>query len=38
MTPENKKTTYWTGGILAVLIAAMAILWATGLLQAPPAQ
>ncbi len=38
MTPENKKATYWTGGVFLVLIAVMAILWATGLLQAPPAQ
>ena len=38
MTPENKKTTYWTGGVLAVVIAAMVILWAAGFLQAPLAQ
>lgn len=36
MTPETKKTTYWTGGILLAVIAALAILWALGILQTPP--
>ncbi len=38
MTPENKKTTYLTGGVVVALIAAMAILWATGFLQTVPTQ
>ncbi len=38
MTPETKKTAYWTGGALAALIVVLAILWAAGILQTPPAQ
>jgi hypothetical protein len=38
MTPETKKTTFWTGGALAALVVVLAILWATGILQTPPAQ
>ncbi len=38
MTPENKKATYLTGGVVVALIAAMAILWATGFLQTVPTQ
>ncbi len=36
MTPENKKTAYWTGGALAALIVAVAILLAAGMMT--PAQ
>ena len=38
MTPETKKTAYWTGGALAALIVVLAILWAAGILQTPPTQ
>ena len=38
MTPETKKVTYWTGGALAALLVVVAILWAVGILQTPPAQ
>jgi len=38
MTPETKKTIYWTGGAVAALIAVLAILWAAGILPTPPAQ
>ena len=38
MTPETKKSAYWTGSALAALIVVLAILWATGILQTPPAQ
>jgi hypothetical protein len=34
MKPEDKKTLIWTGGIMAALAAALAVLWATGVLQA----
>ncbi len=38
MTPETKKSAYWTGGALAALVVVVAILWAAGILQTPPAQ
>jgi hypothetical protein len=38
MTPETKKTAYWTGGAMAALIVVLAILWAAGILQTPSAQ
>ena len=38
MTPETKKTTYWTGGLMAVLIAALVVLWAVGIFDAPAVQ
>lgn len=38
MTPENKKTTYWTGGVLAAIVVVIAILWAAGVVQTPPVQ
>ena len=37
MTPETKKTTVWTGGILAAVIVVLVILWAVGVFQTPPA-
>jgi hypothetical protein len=38
MTPENKKSLYWTAGILAAAIVVVAILWAVGIFQPPMAQ
>ena len=38
MTPETKKTAYWTCGALAAVIVVLAILWAAGILQTPPVQ
>jgi hypothetical protein len=38
MTPETKKSTLWTGGILAALIVVIAILWAAGVFQMQPVQ
>jgi len=38
MTPETRKTTVWTGGVLAAIFVVIAILWAAGILQTPPVQ
>jgi hypothetical protein len=38
MTPETKKTTIWTGGILAAVIVVIAVLWAAGIIQTQPVQ
>ena len=35
MTPETKKSTLWTGGVMAVIIVAFLALWAAGIF--PPA-
>ena len=30
MTPENKSSLYWTGGVMAAVVAAVLVLWAAG--------
>lgn len=35
MTPETKKSTIWTGGVMAVVIVAFLALWAAGIFPPP---
>jgi hypothetical protein len=38
MTPETRKSTIWTGGVLAAVVVVVAVLWAAGVLETPPVQ
>ena len=37
MTEDNKKVVYWTGGILAIIVVALVVLWWAGVLTNPMA-
>ena len=37
MTEDNKKVAYWTGGILAIIVVALVVLWWAGVLTTPTA-
>ncbi len=38
MTPETKKSIYWTAGVLAALVVLVAILWVAGVFEVAPVQ
>ena len=38
MTPDTKKTVYWTGGTLAAIVVIIAALWMAGIFAPPPVQ
>jgi type IV secretory pathway TrbD component len=38
MTPETKKSIYWTAGVLAALVVLVAILWLAGVFEVVPVQ
>ena len=33
MTEDNKKSLYWTGGVVVSLVAVVGLLWAAGLFE-----
>jgi type IV secretory pathway TrbD component len=38
MTPETKKSIYWTAGVLAAFVVLVAILWLAGVFEVVPVQ